>query len=525
MTTQSPNVQRASHSIEDTAALRAIPLSVPSDDAVTGSVFKTDAPIRLKAPTVLLETSPVSQSLAATLAMSLLGHTMFQKGQIPLPVVQLARMPGRQTDSKAAKKRMELLSAIDTLSSHMQTTFLALSTAIARRKQKDDGGNENLIKHGRAHLAFMVGPSAGAARARVMLVIDGLELKIWGEEAPAGYERAIAEEQQDRVEMPLESTEDQRGTQNHYNSGGNGLSSEDSDSDDESDLEEPNSFATEAATEPPLSPSPSPSPPPSQDVSRSPSPEPASTSKFQVYRDLEQPPPPVGFASVTPPRRTVFRPFCDPSPPSQQPAQVSKSPALKPVCDTPPSSGASPLAKDVDGQTRSLPLRDRTPVVQGQGLKTAQVRQDESFAGEQQALQAASRLLSRTLINACAEDDGGMSCELAPTQTHVMLRAPRRFSHPAWIPKQNLTRTMEKTLETFLKDAKGDGPSKSEVISKKMKTEGVFVGHRGSDWHAVTSMQTRENDEPGSDEEDCRFEDDEMIWWAWDGKLVGFTDW
>ena len=99
---------------------------------------------------------------------------------------------------------------------------------------------------------------------------------------------------------------------------------------------------------------------------------------------------------------------------------------------------------------------------------------------------------------------------------HVLIRAPRRFSHPAWVPRQNLTRILEKTLGTFLEGAIVQDTEETTAEQKKRvsKTEGVWVGCK-----AQTADHRR-------DEEDIlNNEEDEMIWWVWDGKITGFKDW
>ncbi|KAG0707011.1 hypothetical protein DFH29DRAFT_897918, partial [Suillus ampliporus] len=105
---------------------------------------------------------------------------------------------------------------------------------------------------------------------------------------------------------------------------------------------------------------------------------------------------------------------------------------------------------------------------------------------------------------ACGENDGqGMASEMPPTQTHIVLRAPRRFMHPAWVPRQTLSGAFDTFLHTFLEES---GEQK-----KGVKVEGVWIRSR----QGIT-----EESESGEIPEE-----DEMIWWTWDGKLVGFADW
>ena len=96
-----------------------------------------------------------------------------------------------------------------------------------------------------------------------------------------------------------------------------------------------------------------------------------------------------------------------------------------------------------------------------------------------------------------------------------MMRAPRRFSHPSWIPMQNATQALENILQEFLVES-GVVPEPTDVKKKPnkkaSKVEGVWVSARGG----LT---------PNYTEPEGGTEEDDMIWYAWDGKLVGFADW
>ncbi|KAF8173807.1 hypothetical protein K438DRAFT_1850056 [Mycena galopus ATCC 62051] len=118
-------------------------------------------------------------------------------------------------------------------------------------------------------------------------------------------------------------------------------------------------------------------------------------------------------------------------------------------------------------------------------------------SSSRKALHAPTRLLAHTLATA----DHSMSAELAPSQTHILLRAPRRFTHPAWIPRQTVSSTLENALLEFREEAGDASPAN--------KVEGVWV-----------TCQS-----PGVEYPDEALEECDMIWWSWDGKIVGFTDW
>jgi len=72
---------------------------------------------------------------------------------------------------------------------------------------------------------------------------------------------------------------------------------------------------------------------------------------------------------------------------------------------------------------------------------------------------------------------------------------------------------MESALEEFLEESgvqRGDQDGRKTGKGNKKRVEGVWVVCREAGGSEV--------DEPVN-------EDDEMIWWSWEGKLVGFSDW
>jgi hypothetical protein len=89
-----------------------------------------------------------------------------------IKVPQTVALP--QTNPRTLKQRQDLLNSFDTISSHLETTFSALSTALARSLSHRD------FPLAQAHLAFLVGPGIRTAKARVILGIDGLEKRVWG---------------------------------------------------------------------------------------------------------------------------------------------------------------------------------------------------------------------------------------------------------------------------------------------------------------------------------------------------------
>ncbi|KAJ3936165.1 MAG: hypothetical protein NXY57DRAFT_987028 [Lentinula lateritia] len=380
-----------------------------------------------KIPRVCLDMDVIPDMMAARLATSLLGHVLFLKNQIPFPVAQLSRLPGGKSNTRAAKLKHDLIDSFDTLSSHLDTTFTALSTAFARCSPTGafSSGDNDAVEQSpgsQAYLAILVGPSIGTAKSKVIFAVDGLETKIWGvrDDLPRKVEarEEVEDESDSDAEEGLEETYETFDDDDEENSHSE---PEASDSEDDSDV---------------------------------------SSTSSRPNSPIPQPPP-------------------------------------------------------------SLPRR----VYPSTSSQTSPTHLLQDHVREQQKIRAADQLLSRTLAMADAEGRG-MASELVPTQTHVLLRAPRRFSHPAWIPRPNFTNSMEHTLNDFLEETRlfVDPFLENKPKSKrtqKQKVEGVWVARRTLSLNAPSALMSgeQENADQGQDEED------EMIWWSWDGKIVGFSSW
>lgn len=237
---------------------------------------------------------------------------------------------------------MELISAIDTLTSHMQTTFMALSAAfalkgISEQAKVSNGESLDAVSPAMAQMLFLVGPSIGAVKAKTAFVADGLEVRPWG----VRDELSLCDDPRPEVDI-------------HYTASSDNDS--DSEEEDGEDTDESDSRVAQedlagefknddgdCAPGPPLSRSPSPSSPPS--VPSTPS--------------GSRPPTPL--------------------------LEVRKPRGFTPLTDLPLPQESS---------SRIMPPPKKT------------------YAEEQDILRAADRLLSRTLANGCAEENGGMSSEL-----------------------------------------------------------------------------------------------------------------
>ena len=115
---------------------------------------------------------------------------------------------------------------------------------------------------------------------------------------------------------------------------------------------------------------------------------------------------------------------------------------------------------------------------------------------------------------------------LDPMLTSVLLRAPRRFVHPNWVPRQNMTRDMDLALHAFNDPShSNDNHQTSASKSKsKIKTECIRVRCHASNTDQ-RSKETLESADSADNVSTAQDEDDELIWWAWDGKIEGFSEW
>jgi hypothetical protein len=90
-----------------------------------------------------------------------------------------------------------------------------------------------------------------------------------------------------------------------------------------------------------------------------------------------------------------------------------------------------------------------------------------------------------------------------------------------------VTAALDASLHEFMNNSgltnnNAGGPSPSKQHSKKGKVEGVWITARAGIQHqSVVDADALGQAGSNEGEDDA----DEMIWWSWDGKFVGFNDW
>ncbi|KAG8895636.1 hypothetical protein FRC01_012274 [Tulasnella sp. 417] len=142
----------------------------------------------------------------------------------------------------------------------------------------------------------------------------------------------------------------------------------------------------------------------------------------------------------------------------------------------------------------------------------------QSLAEDEKNLRASIRAVSLALASTF---DFGRD-EIPVTQMNVLLRAPRCFQHPSWLPKQALGRTLDPRVEEFFSNTGLETPG----VRKGPPEEGVLVrcnpsleGAEGLPDVNSTKTTTEDESQQGDDGQH------DMIWWQWSaGVIRGFGD-
>lgn len=129
------------------------------------------------------------------------------------------------------------------------------------------------------------------------------------------------------------------------------------------------------------------------------------------------------------------------------------------------------------------------------------------------------RILSAPPLPSSTSDDDEE--ELPLSQTTLLIRAPRRFKHDSFLPRQTHSRELNAALDEYLSP-----PPPKEV--KGRKGGGMLSKKVGSSGLKVSCQRTSDNTKYDGKEEilvaQSQEEDEDMIWWQWSGKLKGIGD-
>ncbi|GJJ08002.1 hypothetical protein Clacol_010540 [Clathrus columnatus] len=447
-----------------------------------------------RTPVVELDVDEISHQMAARLTNTLLGHWLYMKGQVPFPVNSLERMSSQRYSGD-----LPFLDAYDDLNSHLRTTFVALSTAYAHNSThvpsssstsplKDDETQQQDIiirpkyRSAKVCLFLVMGSSFSLPKARVLLELNNFHVEKFGEWefiSRRVLPMPSPSDTNDGDDESSSSTEDE--DESHPEVGEEAKRNADDDdgdnnSDTDSDTEEIDSrqFFSVPST-------------------------PCQTASFYTAAGSDDDP---GSGS-------------DESP------------------DTPSSSSGASECSETQEQFQTSPetsLSEDDIKSDNPQLRFSLSNED---AVEDESLRNGERKLSKALLK--FGEVLGFDDEIAPTRTYILLRAPRRFSHPTWIPRQNLTSTLDKAMGSVLNvennTQKKNRINKSGAFGSGVPTVGFRIvcqtttkEEHSDDDGENNDDKDIDNDENDPEEDDGVEELDELIWWSWDGRLVGFSD-
>jgi len=173
-----------------------------------------------------------------------------------------------------------MITAFDELSSHLHTTFSALSTALAQ--------NPTHRSTETVYLALVLGPTIGAPKARVVLALEGLDVRIWGQREGIDGVELASDSPSDGDDNNDDYDDDDDRSCDDASEAGDNSTHGDINTKGEDDAESDGRETEESppASEPPFSRSPSPSP---EEPSQPLSPPPAGSVKRPLRPSLSPP--------------------------------------------------------------------------------------------------------------------------------------------------------------------------------------------------------------------------------------------
>lgn len=108
-----------------------------------------------------------------------------------------------------------------------------------------------------------------------------------------------------------------------------------------------------------------------------------------------------------------------------------------------------------------------------------------------------------------------------------MLRAPRRFKHPAWLPKQTLGRALDDRVAAFFSSRTSPPTTRRGPVEDGIRIVNT-PGPRTLDVEKEVVADKEEDSEGkggGDHDEDDEEGADDMIWWQWSAESIrGFAD-
>ncbi|KAG9007442.1 hypothetical protein FRB94_001253 [Tulasnella sp. JGI-2019a] len=445
-------------------------------------------------PTATVAVNVISNVLAARICANILDHMLYLNGQIPFPVQGLSKLnlDGKK-HAKAFKKRAELLSALDVLSSHLPSTFQCLSWAIAANPNYCNGETAS------ARLAFITGPSSTTAKARCLIRLDGLMVarncelpsksrhttlvdRIPLHDITAAYSQALNQgpESAESQDLPMSTWDELKQAVEEL---------QPSVSDSESS-EEYNQVETEGDDD----------------------------SDGDGNGDLS-------FHSVIPGVSDALS-LVSLGAGAESSSDVDTSDTYSSQDDS-DSDEDEELPTDAEAKEShspypfmSTPSSPQSPPYSTSPLSTSRTTTAtpppafSSPPDEELALKDHVRTVGLAMANGFDFDRD----EIAPTLTHIMLQAPRRFKHPAWLPKQNMSKILDDQVANFFSGASSQSRGRRGPVEDGIRIVNTpnSAAQRVDPRTEVTGVKASDDDDEGAND---------LIWWQWNAESIrGFAD-
>ncbi|KAF8317986.1 hypothetical protein DL93DRAFT_2076546 [Clavulina sp. PMI_390] len=469
------------------------------------------------------ETPSIPPALATRITLTAVAHALYSRGQVPFPVTQLANIPVRASKNttylRAIKKRDDLLNSYENLDAQLASALHYLSWTLAliptseRQSAVDSlyppNASPKLLEltstpsHDSSliHLMVVIGASLNAPKARVMLELHDFDAKPFGWRDDLAPSTALPENVDgdgdvDALAAKLAystiTSSQTPGFGQHVvsNMGDLGEDVDDGEEEDVSFAE--TSFATSAASE-----------------------DDAVEEDDESDDDEDQ---------------------------NEEEEEESDSDIASDH-----SSVETRSTSSIESASHKMPLQPRlsqpAPSYQTSPISLPQLRTStisDSF------LKSAERIIHRALTIAPVSPRSTLSSspptliladedeiELPLSETTLLIRAPRRFRHPSFLPKQVESRKLDDALREYLKEGDEDAAQKPQKKTKaglgsKVRTTGLRVRVSAPPAPVpVAGGMAASSEEPSPlvpGDQDTREDENEMIWFQWTGKLKGISD-
>ncbi|KIO18749.1 hypothetical protein M407DRAFT_31583 [Tulasnella calospora MUT 4182] len=423
--------------------------------------------------------SAISPVLASRICTSVLDHVLYLNGQIPFPVQGLSSLNlDGKANAKAAKKRDELVTALDLLSSHLPSTFQSLSWALATNPKLLQA--TSLSSTTAVDVVLVTGPTPTTVRSRCFIRLGDFSISRYGDrqQVPSCTTAAATSTEPAPTQVPSSCAQEQ--TRSRVAPPNPVSPVEVEENDEEHDPEADASFASFIS-----------------DMSS------ALSSTAEEERSEDE-----GTGDEEDDDDD------DDDEDDEEESDASSSIASEDEEEEEETSEEDFDEENADEEGPVVLEDDTAPKHSTPSISVP----PPSPAEDEKNIRACVRAVSLALASTF---DFGRD-DIPINQMNVLLRAPRCFQHPSWLPKQALGRTLDGRVDEFFSGTAVEGRG----VRKGPPEEGVLV-RCNSSLEGVEGLPEVRSPETTTEDESQQRDDGQhdMIWWQWSaGVIRGFGD-